>query len=380
MLRRQFLMAAAGVLTSAPAFGQAARPAPTAPQPSTPAPPVLPNSVDAYRIVFDTWVAQHRPDTAIVVVRRNGRAVAAHGHNADANGPSLIGSMSKAITAVGVATLIRDGKLAFTTPMRDALAGFFKRHGRPPDRRFEAVTIEQLLVHRAGMLGNPDGDPVHKIRQDRAARGEGHLDVPQLVLAEHLKHPLKREPGTEMSYSGAGYMALAAVIEQQTSKPYEVFCREAIFAKLGIRSAQLHPDWRVLGASGGWFIAGDDYLRFLEVLDPAHPFLGADVKAWIDQAQTKWQPDNKGTWYSLGVYTSASAGRWRVEHGGGLNSHARDARGRPTHAVIESLGTRMANGNGAFLAITPAVAGGHKGFSVLRREIERAHTVVTKLS
>ena len=41
------------------------------------------------------------------------------GHNADPRAPSLIGSMSKPITGVCIATLIRDGKLTFTTPLRE---------------------------------------------------------------------------------------------------------------------------------------------------------------------------------------------------------------------------------------------------------------------
>jgi CubicO group peptidase (beta-lactamase class C family) len=371
MRRRHFLTGTASLLAasaSGPVFAQAAAPAAPAP---------LPNTPEAYRILFEAAVTQHRFDSAILVVRRGGRVVAQHGHRADAKGHSLIASMSKPITAAAIATLIRDGKLAFTTPMSQALAGLFRRHGPPADPRFANVTIEQLLVHRSGMLGNPDGDPVHKIRQDRALRGEGHLDVPQLVLAEHLRHPLKREPGTQASYSNAGYMALAAVVEQTTGKPYEVFCREAVFAKLGIASAKLHPDWRVKGGSGGWFIPGDDYLRFLEIFDPAHPFLGDGVKTWIDQAQTKWDAANRGAWTSLAVNTNARAGRWRVSHSGGLKSYARDPRGRPTAAVIESHGYRMANGTSMFLAITPNVDGGHPGFKALLADLGKAHAAVT---
>jgi CubicO group peptidase (beta-lactamase class C family) len=373
MRRRHFLTGAASLLAASvgrPVFAQA---------PAPPAPP-LPNTPDAYRVLFDAAVQLHRFDSAILVVRRDGRLVAQHGHKTDASGHSLIGSMSKPITAAAIATLIRDGRLAFTTPMSQALAGFFARHGRPADPRFANVTIEQLLVHRSGMLGNPDGDPVHRIRQARAMRGEGHLDVPQLVLAEHLRHPLKREPGTQAAYSGAAYMALAAVIEQATGKPYEAFCREAVFARLGITSAKLHPDWRVLGGSGGWFIPGDDYLRFLEIFDPAHPFLGDGVKAWIDQAQTKWDAVNRGPWTSLAVNTTARAGRWRVSHSGRLNSHAWDARGRPTAAVIESHGYRTANGTSMFLAITAAVEGGHPGFKALLADLGKAHAAVTRIS
>ena len=372
MHRRHLLQGAAATLAAGgQAFAQGA-PAPKAPPP----PPTLPPTPEAYRILFNQAVVQHEFDTAILVVRRGGKMVASLGYKADPAGPSFIASMSKPITAVAIAALIRDGKLTFTTPMSVALAGFFKKYGQPKDPRFLNVTIEQLLVHRSGMAGNPDGDPIHKLMQERADRGQGHIEASQELMAAHIKHPLKREPGTGASYSNSGYVALGAVIEQATGKSYETFCREAVFDKLGIKGPRLNPDWRVFGACGGWYVAGEDYLRFLDVFDPAHPFLGEPVKAWIDQAQTKWEAA-KGSWYSLAVGTSGSgAGRWRVSHGGGLNSHSKDARGKPIHAVIESTGTRRADGTGVFLTITPAVGGGHPGFAALLRDVERAHGVV----
>src|SRR5687768_17540735 len=86
---------------------------------------------DFYGNAFDTWVAKYRPATAVAAVRRDGETIFLKGHNADPRAPSLIGSMSKPITGACIATLIRDGKLTFTTPLRDALAGFFRRHGAP---------------------------------------------------------------------------------------------------------------------------------------------------------------------------------------------------------------------------------------------------------
>src|SRR5688572_26596556 len=73
---------------------------------------------DFYGNAFDAWVAKHRPATATAAVRRQGTTVFLRGHNADPNAPSLIGSMSKPITGVCTATLIRDGRLTFTTPLR----------------------------------------------------------------------------------------------------------------------------------------------------------------------------------------------------------------------------------------------------------------------
>src|SRR5262249_1417950 len=82
--------------------------------------------------LFDTWAVKSQPDTAILVVRKAGK-VFARGHGVRPDSLSLIGSMSKPITAACIATLLRDGKLLFTTPMREALSAFFRSHGRPSD-------------------------------------------------------------------------------------------------------------------------------------------------------------------------------------------------------------------------------------------------------
>src|ERR1043166_1166808 len=79
----------------------------------------LPDTVDAYGMVFDQWVKDYEPKTAILVVRRGGKTVFAKGHGADPQKPTLIASLSKAITGACIATLIRDGKLSFATPLRD---------------------------------------------------------------------------------------------------------------------------------------------------------------------------------------------------------------------------------------------------------------------
>ena len=43
----------------------------------------LPDTVDAYGIVFDQWVKDYEPKTAILVVRRSGKTVFAKGYGAD---------------------------------------------------------------------------------------------------------------------------------------------------------------------------------------------------------------------------------------------------------------------------------------------------------
>ena len=119
-----------------------------------------------------------RAETAILVVRRGGKTVFAKGHGADPHKPTLIASLSKAITGACIATLVRDGKLSFTTPLREALAQFFKLFGAPVDERLEQATVEELLAHRAGLRGNADDDPIFGFSASAPTAGQAHWRKP----------------------------------------------------------------------------------------------------------------------------------------------------------------------------------------------------------
>jgi CubicO group peptidase (beta-lactamase class C family) len=344
-----------------------------------PGTPAAAASADQYGGVFDDWIAKHRPKTAILVVRRNGKTVFVKGHNADPLKPTMIASLSKPITGACVGNLIRDGKLSFTTRVRDALGRFFRRYGNPIDRRLEQVTVEQLLVHRSGLVGNGDNDPLYGVMNKRASTGQGYIAAVQAVLGEYLtKLKLIRGPGQRYSYSNTGYEVLSAVIEESSGRSYEDYCREAVFGKLGIAQPKLHPDWRMLSGAGGWYMPGPDYLAFFDIFSPSHPFLSDTVKGWIDRAQTKWTPGNHDRWYGLGVNVWAGSGRWTVSHGGVLNSQGRDQVGQPTEASIVSHAYRAANGNGVFIAVnwSPDAL---EAVDELRREIGETHKLVTAL-
>jgi CubicO group peptidase (beta-lactamase class C family) len=142
------------------------------------------------------------------------------------------------------------------------------------------------------------------------------------------------------------------VIEERSGQPFEDYCRDKVFSPLGLASAQLNPEWRIFGGAAGWFMTGRDYLRFYEIFDPAHPFLGDAVKSWIDAAHGRWG-QTTAEWYSLGVRTSAREGRWSVHHSGALSSAGRDGQGRPVAAFINSIASRTPSGAGIFIAVRP---------------------------
>jgi CubicO group peptidase (beta-lactamase class C family) len=352
-----------------------AQPAPRAPGGVSTARPPVAEAAKDYTTVFDAWRAANDPQSTILVVRRGGKTVASRGYNADPAGPTLIDSMSKAITAACTATLIRDGKLSFMTPMRVALSDFFRQYGRPVDRRFEDVTVEQLLTHRSGLHDNRAGDPLIAIRRERIAQHLADVASPQPVLTAYVtQNSLVSVPGRTFGYSNTGYLALSAVIEERAGRPFEDYCRDAVLLPLGATSGQLNPDWRMLSGSGGWYITGADYLAFFEIFNPAHPFLGQAVKDWIDAVRSRWGADNDGQWYSLGVRTSAREGRWAVRHAGTLGWHARNGQGQSIAAVINSLASRDSSGTGIFVVATPRTgdAGIRSKVLDLHREIARS--------
>jgi CubicO group peptidase (beta-lactamase class C family) len=318
-----------------------------------------PEAASGYVAAFDAWRATRQPKTAILAVRRGGETVFARGYNADPNQPTLIGSLSKAITAACVATLIRDEKISFTTKMRDTLAEFFRRYGRPIDARFEDVTIEQLLTHRSGLHDNREGDPFIGIRKERIAKHLAPDASPQPLLAAYLtQNPLVSAPGGAFAYSNTGYLALTAIIEERTGRQFKDYCREAVLAPLCLTGVRLHPDWRMLGGGGGWYISAGDYLAFLDIFDPSHPFLGKSVKAWIDAMRTHSGAKDERERYSLGMFTSARNGRWSIHHGGELSWRGRDAQGKPIAAIIGSSVGRSTDGIAVFVAATPKAYGG----------------------
>jgi len=318
-----------------------------------------PQSSEAYQNAFDSWMKQHRPAMAVAVVRQRGETTFSKGHNVDPQTPTLISSLSKPITGVCVATLVRDGKLAFTTPLRDAMAGFFRRHGPPADRRVEEVTVEQLLTHRSGFPGLDDDDRMLAIWKRRAINGLAHIASPEPLLVEHFRHRLIARPGTNASYSNTNFIVLTAIIEEISGQTYEDYCRATVFDKLGVTTASLHPDWRMFSGARGWIISGVDYLKFLDVFDPKHPFLGDTVKQWIVAAEARFKSANAARQFDgLGIPTTTQPGGWRVVHSGILlNFRGRRPNGRAIRANIHAHAYREADGFGLFLAMTPVRMG-----------------------
>jgi CubicO group peptidase (beta-lactamase class C family) len=209
---------------------------------------------EAFGVALKNWATKYGVQQALVAVRRGGRIVyrSAVG-GANPNAAVHLASLSKAITGACTATLIRDGKLAFDTPLSSALGKFFATYGKPADTRLAKVTVEQLLAHRAGFAGNVDhADPVTGPNLVAYLKVNSARQSPKpVLLANAFKVPLRREPGTQYVYSNTAYLVLGAVIEEVTGQPYLSYCRDAVLAPLGV-TGEFTPDHHVTQVASSW--------------------------------------------------------------------------------------------------------------------------------
>jgi CubicO group peptidase (beta-lactamase class C family) len=145
-----------------------------------------------------------------------------------------IASVSKLITAVAIMKLVEDEKL-------DVHAKVFGPEGilndsvflAYSDKRYEQITVHQLLNHTAGWNGKR-GEPVfNSLYVARVMDVEPPADMPT-IIEYVLTQDLSYDPGKTYSYSNVGYCILGEIIKKVTGMEYEAYVQFAILHPLGI--------------------------------------------------------------------------------------------------------------------------------------------------
>lgn len=110
-----------------------------------------------------------------------------------------LGSDTKALTATLVLKQVEGGTLNLNDSLGELLGNV------PADK--QAITLRQLLTHRAG-LPEEIGSDEEKIGREA-------------FLSRLFKTPLTSPPGTAYAYSNTGYSLLAAILEKKTGQPFD---------------------------------------------------------------------------------------------------------------------------------------------------------------
>ncbi|MYX95750.1 serine hydrolase [Streptomyces sp. SID486] len=170
---------------------------------------------------LDTLARTHRVPGAQLVLDTGADVVAVHTGTADAatgspfTGQTAVplGSLTKPYTAALVMLLADDGDLDLDEPAAEHLP---ELSGTP------AVTVRQLLSHTAGLPTGPDSDTAAATTTTR------------YLTAVCTARDLLFAPGTDFSYSNAGYVAAGRLVETVTGMPWHEAVRALLLEPLGV--------------------------------------------------------------------------------------------------------------------------------------------------
>lgn len=234
------------------------------------------------------------------------------------------GSVSKQFTAFAALLLAKEGKISLSDPVHKYIPEL-PDYGHP-------ITIQQLINHTSGLK---DWGSIGEIAGWPRTTKVYTLELAMQILTR--QHSLNFVPGSQYSYSNAGYTVLVAIIERVTGNTLEEFTRTRMFEPLGMKHTrwrsnfrQVIPDRAVAYRSakdsfeqlmpfeniyghGGLLTTVHDLLIWNQQL--AHPTLGGnDMPRW--RAEQGVLNDRSKIGYANGLFIDSYNGFHEIGHSG----------------------------------------------------------------
>jgi CubicO group peptidase (beta-lactamase class C family) len=202
-----------------------------------------PNSLQATPETLDKWIdsvrRQHNiPALGAIVFRADtilarGIAGVRRSNSTDpvqADDHFQLGSNTKAITAILLATFVEEGKLTWATTLPDVFPEL--KESMTPE--FRSVTIDMLLSHHAGISPFKDTD-------DKDFKSIPRLSgTPSERRAAFTAWVLRGKPGGPIGngvYSNGGYTVAGAVAERIGGESWESLIQTRVFKPLGLNGS-----------------------------------------------------------------------------------------------------------------------------------------------
>lgn len=231
-----------------------------------------------------------------------------------------IGSITKSFTALAILQLQEQGLLSVHDPVNTHLEGY---------TRDDDITLHQLLTHTASLP------------REGLFRGSGPVSMEEQVEYINQRHMLfEAAPGEYYAYSNAGYILLAAVIQQVSGQTYHEYIEEHIFAPLGMSHSSSGFDTALISGQAQGYdfssapprplsryhfssIVGSGNL-YSTVTDLYQYHVGLQENKLLSETSTKalFSP-HQGDWqdgYGYGWEITQLYGRQRFSHGGSIGN------------------------------------------------------------
>ncbi|HEX6361069.1 serine hydrolase domain-containing protein [Actinophytocola sp.] len=195
---------------------------------------------------FDRFVAQQAAEdrfSGTVLLAHRGKPVLVRAHglsNKDLGLPNRadtafgLASITKVFTAIAIAQLAQQRKMAFHDTLGTHLPGF-------PAEIADTVTVHQLLTHTSG-VGRPSfgsGAPSDPSWNSYDAVMEG-------TMAIIRQTPLQFTPGTRYVYSNDGFVVLGAIVAAVSGQSYFDYVRQHVFTPAGMSRTDFYSRPQVL--------------------------------------------------------------------------------------------------------------------------------------
>ncbi|ABY36345.1 MAG TPA: serine hydrolase [Chloroflexus aurantiacus] len=165
-----------------------------------------------------------------------------------------IGSNAKAFIATTCAALVEKGLITWNTPV----ASLFPELSGAILPPYRTITLRHLLQHRSGLPAYTDTDSPDFILPDfDNVPDSAHVNHFAIWLMQTC--PPRDPPGSQFTYSNAGYSLAAAILERAAESPWNLLLDNLVLRPLNIQAYPgiQHPA-RINAAQpwGHWFENG----------------------------------------------------------------------------------------------------------------------------
>ncbi len=174
-----------------------------------------------------------------------------------------LASVSKQFTAMVVMMLSEEGKLNYDDLVEKYL----------PKLPYKNITIRQLLTHTSGL---PDYQKIMDEHWDKT-KVAGNADILEYVKKVHPEKEF--EPGEKYEYSNTGYVLLGSIAERISEKDFVEFCRERIFAPVGMGSTDIRSFQEKAAIEN--FALGHIYVQEKQRYVRADSFPASNYTIWL---------------------------------------------------------------------------------------------------
>jgi len=248
-----------------------------------------------------------------------------------------IASHSKTFTATAIMQLQEQGKLRID----DYAVNYLPWLGQHKDKRWQKVTIRQLLSHGAGVIRDGPKNDFWNVEEPFPSESKFKNDI--------LESNLVIDNNTRLKYSNYGYTLLGMIVAEVSGKPYNQYVIENIMRPLGLKNtgpeleqkieknlvtgySLLGPhkkrlpivqiDTQAMSPATGFYSNAEDLCKYFSAhMAGSGKLLSDESKKEMQRAH--WQAQNASvkTEYGLGLEIEYANEHRLLGHGGGFPGH-----------------------------------------------------------